>query len=87
MDTNDEAVGEGGYDFRMTTLEEDLAGENGAAVKEDAAKRLMEIGNRLKQAMDQGLPKEEYEKTEITYRALAAAHEIVINFPVKGQGQ
>ena len=69
-------------DFRMTDLEEQLAGENAAQVRLDVLKKLIERGGKLRETMDAGLSKEKYEKTERAYQALAAAHEIIINYPV-----
>jgi hypothetical protein len=68
--------------FGMTELEEQLAGENGRKIQEEIAQRLRDRGTELQKKMDEGLEPSVYQTYEKVYRSLAAAHEIVVSFPV-----
>ncbi len=87
METENEQAIDEEFGFRMTDLEEQLAGANGEAVRMDVLKTLVERGGKLKADMDTGLPNNEYQTAALAYRALAAAHEIMVNFPATNQSE
>lgn len=68
-------------DFGMTDLEEQLTSDNGAQRKTETLGTLLSAGQRVKAAIDTGLPAEDFQKAQQTYAALAAAHEVIANFP------
>ncbi len=69
------------FDFGMTDLEERLKGPDGHALREQILERLTALGNETKAGLDGGLAPDEYAIAESTYGALAAAYDIIANFP------
>ncbi|MEL6839003.1 MAG: EscE/YscE/SsaE family type III secretion system needle protein co-chaperone [Pseudomonadota bacterium] len=72
-------------DFRMTDLEERLASADGAKVRSDILNKLTASGENISKKINTGLPPEEFEKAQVVYQGLAAAHEIMSVFPVEKQ--
>ena len=68
-------------DFGMTELEDQLRSADGPARKAETLSVLLSAGQRVKAAMDAGLPKQDFETAQKTYTALAAAHEVIGHFP------
>ncbi len=75
------------FDFGMTDLEEQLTAEDGATRKAETLNVLLSAGRKVKAAIDAGLPTEEFENAQKTYTGLAAAHEVIANFPAGTPGQ
>ena len=69
------------FDFGMTDLEERLKAPGGEELQVSIVRRLEELGKETKERLDQGLQPDEYAIAETTYGALAAAHDIMVNFP------
>ncbi|MEO9530052.1 hypothetical protein [Roseibium sp.] len=83
---HDPARMETGFDFGMTDLEEQLAGENGPELKKDIAARLAAKATALAELKAVGLAPAEYEKAERASAGLAAAYDVLIRFPVNKTG-
>ena len=70
------------FDFGMTDLEEQFAGQNGASIRMQVAEKLSTRAEELLWLMNAGLSREDFQKATCIYIGLAAACD-VITIPMK----
>lgn len=83
----DTRLGETGFDFGMTDLEERLGGDNGAEVRAEIAASLAAMAQVLLKARDAGLGPEDFRKAQAAHAAVTAAHDVVTRFPDRTSGK
>jgi hypothetical protein len=67
--------------FAMTELEEKLRAPGGSRVRQILLERFAFLNKALEIRMKPGLPPEDYSRAEALRNAIAAAQNIMINFP------
>ncbi len=71
------------FDFGMTDLEERLAVRDGFLLRATILERLAELGRETRARLEEGIQPDEYAIEETTYAALAAAYDVISQFPTK----